>query len=507
MNESNSGASVSVEEGVVSSEVPSSGRPVPISQIPQSLRVGTLIDGRWRLLRVIGVGGTATVYEAEDRSSPTAPHVAVKALHRDCAGNEAIRSRFLREAYLANKVQHPAVVAVLGDGVVDNIPYIVMELLQGETLDARWERKGQRLDVVEVLWAVDKLLDVLVAAHAKGIVHRDIKPENIFLTTDRQLKVLDFGLARLFEGVGYDQTRTQIGFVMGTPAFMPPEQAKGRWDQVGVQTDLWSVGATMFCLLSGRLVHEGSQILEVVEAATTKAAPSLGAVAPEMPQAVVDLVDFALAFEMERRWPNARIMKLAVRKAYVSLSAPEESPSSEQDSTDQLQRSNLVNARGLPSPPMSMRSPTLPRMRPDLGELPPSTGPGTPSRSEPPPPVEAGVPSHAAPVSKSPSVITLPSALGLEAMSGSGDRIPAALPVSVPDQPAQPGPTPPARPPEATRDTRTTANSPMDMRARFEVTHRSSRKASGQPTVWTWLAGATMVVVFLVAAYLVLRPR
>jgi hypothetical protein len=186
-------------------------------------------------------------------------------------------------------------------------------------------------------------------------------------------------------------------------------------------------------------------------------------------------------------------MKLAVRKAYVSLTSVEESPNSEQDSTDQLQRSNLVNALGLPSPPVSMRSPMLARMRPDL--------------DAPPPPTEPGIRSEAAPTSKSPSVITLPSALGLDGMAqASADRIPATLPVSEPKQATRPAATttltsdPSARP---------TAAATADARARFEATRKTSRQASPatQPNLWTWLAAGMSVVALLLAAYLLLRQR
>ncbi len=107
-----------------------------------------------------------------------------------------------------------------------------------------------------------------------------------------------------------------MGNLMGTPAFMPPEQARGDWNQVGAETDLWAVGATMYTLLSGHLVHEEVKLYDQLRAATTKPAPSLAVVLPDAPEPIVGLIDFALAFDGKNRWPNARSMQNALRVAY-----------------------------------------------------------------------------------------------------------------------------------------------------------------------------------------------
>jgi serine/threonine-protein kinase len=166
-----------------------------------------------------------------------------------------------------------------------------------------------------VLSLADRLLDVLAAAHDKGIVHRDVKPENIFLTRDGQVKVLDFGIARMRELSAARLTLT-TGGAIGTPAFMPPEQARGRWDDVGPRSDLWAVGATMFTLITGRLVHQAETLNELMLAAMTKPAPALAIVMPNVPPVVAALVDRALAYDIAARWPDARAMQAAVRAAY-----------------------------------------------------------------------------------------------------------------------------------------------------------------------------------------------
>src|SRR6185369_14125613 len=146
---------------------------------------------------------------------------------------------------------------------------------------------------------IDALLDVLAAAHDKGIIHRDVKSDNIFVTTDRGVRLLDFGIARLAEP-GRPRT-TQAGTAVGTPPFMPPEQARGYWEALDGRTDVWAVGATMFFMLSGRQVHEAETSNEELLLAMTKAASSLATVAPTCPKVVVELVDRALAFEQNDR--------------------------------------------------------------------------------------------------------------------------------------------------------------------------------------------------------------
>ena len=266
-------------------------------------RVGTSLLGKYFIDRVLGIGGTAAVFAATHRNGS---RVAVKVLHPEYSTQDDVRVRFLREGYVANRIAHPGVVKVVDDDTAeDGSVFLVLELLDGETLDERWRRQGARLPPEAVLGHIDRTLDVLHVAHASGIVHRDIKPENLFLTRDGQLKVLDFGIARLLDGTGAPQS----GQAFGTPAFMPPEQAGGRMKEVDARTDIWSVGATMFALMSGTLVHEGESF---VTAAVTRARP-LRTVAPWVPAEVADIVDVALAFEQQKRWPTARSMQAAMR--------------------------------------------------------------------------------------------------------------------------------------------------------------------------------------------------
>jgi len=189
----------------------------------------------------------------------------------------------------------------------------VMELLEGETLEDRHVRMGGRLPAAEVLALADQLLDVLAAAHDKGIVHRDIKPDNLFLTRAGQLKVLDFGIAHLKEVQPTGGTSTQM--LMGTPSFMPPEQARARWAEVDGRSDIWATGATLFYLLSGHLVHEGETYAEQLAQAVHHPVRPLNTVDPSVPRVVAELVDRALAYSPSDRWQSARNMQTAVRRA------------------------------------------------------------------------------------------------------------------------------------------------------------------------------------------------
>src|SRR5690349_14573727 len=188
-------------------------------------RVGSVLADKWTLEKLLGLGGMGAVYAAKHRNGARA---AIKLLHPELARNSEVRERFRREGYAANKVEHRSTVKVLDDDEIKEGPdegsaYIVMELLEGESLDERADREP-RLDEREIPEILDTVLDVLETAHAKGVVHRDLKPDNLFLAKDpdgggTRLKVLDFGLAKIAEKARV----TGHGLALGTPAFMSPE--------------------------------------------------------------------------------------------------------------------------------------------------------------------------------------------------------------------------------------------------------------------------------------------
>jgi serine/threonine-protein kinase len=312
-------------------------------------RVGsTLLRGKWHLDALLGIGGMAAVYAATHRNGRRA---AIKVLHLEASLDSQCRGRFLREGRLANAVGHDGAVKVLDDDDGEHGPvFLVLELLEGESLAERCKRLGGRLPEREVLWVADQLLDVLVAAHSRGIVHRDIKPGNLLLTCSGSVKVLDFGIAR-WRQLSTLSTATSLGGAMGTPAFMAPEQARGLWEEVDARSDLFAVGATMFTLLSGRYVHDGRTQNEEMLSAMTVRAPLLSSVVPGVADKVASVIDDALAFHKSERWPDARSMQEAVRSAYRDRTGMSISTAPRPSIPDAVVHAKFGPSRDMAAPP------------------------------------------------------------------------------------------------------------------------------------------------------------
>jgi serine/threonine-protein kinase len=256
------------------------------------------------------------VYAAKHRNGARA---AIKILHPELARNSEVRERFRREGYAANKVEHRSTVKVLDDDVIKDGPdegaaYIVMELLDGESLDERADREP-RLNEREILEILDTVLDALETAHGKGVVHRDLKPDNLFLAKDPEgggtrLKVLDFGLAKIAESARL----TGHGLALGTPAFMSPEQAAGL-PEIDGRADIFALAATAFYLLTGRHVHEADTVLQQIIKMAKDQAPALKTVAPGASDDFAAIIDRGLQVEREMRYADAASMRADVKVA------------------------------------------------------------------------------------------------------------------------------------------------------------------------------------------------
>jgi serine/threonine-protein kinase len=264
------------------------------------------LNHKWTLVRVLGVGGASAVYEAVHRNGR---HAALKLMISRATRHGSTQELAAHEAWVANAVKHPGVVEVLDDDVAeDGSPYLVMELLRGETLEQRRVRAGGRLPLTAVLPIVEQLLATLGTAHERGIVHRDLKPDNVFVTQKGRVKVLDFGLA----AAGRSERAACPWF--GTPGFMPPEQARMEWPEVDARSDLWAVAATIYTALTGRLVHPMRTPAELVVAAASEDV-DIEPLAEVAPRRFVDVLERALARDKEDRWPDARAMLDALRSA------------------------------------------------------------------------------------------------------------------------------------------------------------------------------------------------
>ncbi|RBP35316.1 serine/threonine protein kinase [Roseimicrobium gellanilyticum] len=213
--------------------------------------------GGYHVLRLLGRGGMGTVYEAEQRT--TGRRVALKILGQ-APDTAEMRQRFLREGRLAASVSHPNTVYIFGTEEIEGAPVIVMELADGGTLKDELKRRGP-LPVREAVDAVLQIIDGLESAHTAGVLHRDVKPANCFLTPEGVVKVGDFGLS-VSTLARTDTKLTASGMMLGTPSFAPPEQLRG--DDLDARADIYSVGATLYALLTGRVPFEGENVIHVV---------------------------------------------------------------------------------------------------------------------------------------------------------------------------------------------------------------------------------------------------
>ena len=218
----------------------------------------------YRIIGAIGAGGMGEVYRASD--TKLGRDVALKVLSRDMAGDSDRIARFRREARAIAALNHPNIVTIYSVEDADDIPFLTMELVEGQSLDRLIPDDGMPMD--RLLAIGTAVAEALAAAHAKGIVHRDLKPANVMVTDDDRVKVLDFGLAKDTRPSGPDDltvtyaVRTEMGVVMGTPAYMSPEQTSGR--TLDRRTDLFSLGVLLYEMASGRRPFQGRSAAELV---------------------------------------------------------------------------------------------------------------------------------------------------------------------------------------------------------------------------------------------------
>jgi serine/threonine protein kinase len=288
---------------------------------------------QYRLLEKLGEGGMGAVFRAED--TRLGRLVALKVMHPRLVADEAHRLRFLQEARAAAAVEHPRVVTIYDVNEDGGVPFLAMQLLQGQTLETRLRQQPPPYPAAEIVRLAKEIAEGLEGAHARGLVHRDIKPSNVWLegepgalATGARVKLLDFGLAR----VTRTSTRlTQSGVIVGTPGFLAPEQAAGQL--VDERSDLFSLGVVLYLLATGRLPFEGRDLMALLTALAVEQPRSVFEHNPALPEALGHLIMRLLSKEPRARPPSARAvidvlaeieMTLADRSARAATEPPTE---------------------------------------------------------------------------------------------------------------------------------------------------------------------------------------
>src|ERR1700676_2375560 len=261
----------------------------------------------YRILGKLGGGGMGVVYEAEDIK--LGRHVALKFIPENLVGDAKALERFEREARAASQLNHPHICTIHGIEENKGHPFIVMEKLEGQSLKQRIS--GHAIELDEVLDTGIQVADALAASHAKGIVHRDIKPANIFLTPGGQVKVLDFGLAKLVHQVGSDDggdnSLTAVGVIPGTAVYMSPEQARS--EEIDQRSDLFSFGVVMYEMSTGKKPFTGKNSLMTLDSVLHAKPVPPGELNPKMPVELEGIIGKAMEKDRKERYQSATQMK------------------------------------------------------------------------------------------------------------------------------------------------------------------------------------------------------
>jgi serine/threonine-protein kinase len=303
------------------------------------LSVETLAGGRYHVQRTLGQGGMAAVYLAQDRELERP--VAVKVLAEHLANDDAFRQRFLREARMAAKLSHPNVVHVYDQGDENGRPFIVMEYVDGVTLGDELRRQGP-LAPARVVDLALQICGGLEHAHASGLVHRDIKPGNLLLREDGTVKIADFGIARAAQATKL----TQIGSVLGTAAYLAPEQASA--EPVTAAADIYSLGCVLFELLTGRTPYVFETLPELVVKQREEAITPIRELRPDVPAELEAAVMHCLA-----RNPEYRPASAAALAQELAAGSPE-------PPTEALPTPSGVRATDVATVPLSQAPSTAP---------------------------------------------------------------------------------------------------------------------------------------------------
>ena len=270
------------------------------------LQVGSVIANTYQITGLLGRGGMGAVWSADHARLP-GKKVAIKVLHADLDASGELLARFRREAEIASRLGHPNIVEVHDfNELKSGAPYLVLEYLEGESLDARMERGP--MTVAEILAIAREIGSALRAAHEQDIIHRDLKPQNVFLMSlggenagQATTKVLDFGISKIR---GSTTVKTQEATMLGTPQYMAPEQASGKHSQVNASTDVFSFGVMLYEMFAGQPAFQGESIPEVVYKVVFEPAPPLSSLRPDLDTNLVNTIEKAMEKDQASRFQS-----------------------------------------------------------------------------------------------------------------------------------------------------------------------------------------------------------
>ncbi len=284
--------------------------------------IGSVVNGKYRLVRVLGDGGMGSVYEAQHVALGT--RVAIKVLHPELARRSGLVERFLQEARVAAQIRSAHVVQVVDvDRTPDGHAYIVMELLEGEPLSSVLDRQ-RKLPVTIACAYTTQILQALEAAHALGVIHRDLKPENVFVTFvggKPNLKLIDFGIAKAHRTDPQQKQLTVAGVLMGTAEYMAPEQARSA-DKVDARADVYAVGVMLYEMIAGVRPAGGDDARIIALKVERGDVTPLLQAAPDAPREIAGLVHRAMAARPQLRFASATEMRLAIEAAASGRRGP-----------------------------------------------------------------------------------------------------------------------------------------------------------------------------------------
>ena len=353
------------------------------------ISAGQVIDGKYRIVRLLGTGGMGAVYEGENVRIRR--KVAIKMLHLSVSTQADVVKRFEREAQASALVGSEHICEVLDLGVLaDNTRYMVMEYLDGETLSSRIKRHG-RLLPHQTIPLLLQILEALGAAHAAGIIHRDLKPDNVFILPQRSgmkdfIKILDFGVSKFAQTGGEEMNVTRAGAVVGTPYYMSPEQAKGS-SAIDARTDVYAIGVLLYQATTGQVPYQAETFNELLFKIVLEVAPPPQVYVPDIDPEFAGIILKAMAREPEHRFQSCAEFAAALQSFHLArssaLPAPPAAPPNRPPATQVLDLAQMPPLPAMAPQHIPQTSARAPQHNASWPGAPPMMDPTMPMQASP----------------------------------------------------------------------------------------------------------------------------